>query len=82
MSRRTDPIRHHLSEGLLTAYAAGNLSEAFALVVATHVTMCDDCRARLGALEALGGAVMEADSVPMDEGSLEAVLARLDAAPA
>lgn len=82
MSRRTDPIRHHLSEGLLTAYAAGNLSEAFALVVATHVTMCDECRARLGALEALGGAVMEADSVPMDEGSLEAVLARLDAAPA
>ena len=82
MSRRTDPIRHHLSEGLLTAYAAGTLSEAFALVVATHVTMCDECRARLGALEALGGAVMEADSVPMDEGSLEAVLARLDAAPA
>lgn len=82
MSRRTDPIRHHLSEGLLTAYAAGNLSEAFALVVATHVTMCDECRAKLGALEALGGAVMEADSVPMDEGSLEAVLARLDAAPA
>lgn len=82
MSRRTDPIRHHLSEGLLTAYAAGNLSEAFALVVATHVTMCDECRARLGALEALGGAVMEADSVPMDEGSLDAVLARLDAAPA
>lgn len=80
MSRRTDPIRHHLSEGLLTAYAAGNLSEAFALVVATHVTMCDECRARLGALEALGGAVMEADSVPMDEGSLDAVLARLDAA--
>lgn len=81
MTRRTDPIRHHLSEGLLTAYATGNLPEAFALVVATHVSMCDECRARLGALEALGGAVLEADSVPMDEGSLDAVLARLDAAP-
>ena len=55
-------IRHHLSDPLLIAYAAGNLPEAFSLVVATHVSMCDDCRARLGAFEAVGGAVVESAS--------------------
>ena len=35
-------IRHHLSDPMLIAYAAGNLPEAFALVVATHISMCDD----------------------------------------
>jgi putative transcriptional regulator len=72
-------IRHHLSEPLLMAYAAGTLPEAFGLVVATHVSMCDDCRARLGALEALGGAVLDGQSAAMSAGALDAVLARLEA---
>lgn len=52
-------IRHHLSEQLLMAYAAGQLPEAFNLIVATHVSLCDECRARLGAHEAVGGALIE-----------------------
>jgi putative transcriptional regulator len=72
-------IRHHLSEPLLIAYAAGNLPEAFGLVTATHISMCDECRARLGALEAVGGAVLEGQSAAMSAGALEAVLARLEA---
>lgn len=79
-------IRHHLSNPLLIAYAAGNLPEAFSLVVATHVSLCDECRARLESFEAVGGAMVEsADSVAMADGSLAAVMARLgaqDAAPA
>jgi putative transcriptional regulator len=71
-------IRHHLSDPLLIAYAAGNLPEAFGLVVATHVSMCDDCRARLGAYEAVGGTVVEtADAVAMSDSSLAAAMARL-----
>lgn len=70
-------IRHHLSDPLLIAYAAGNLPEAFGLVVATHVTMCDDCRARLGALEAVGGAILQGQSAEMSAGALENVMARL-----
>ena len=35
-------IRHHLSDQLLMAYAAGQLPEAFNLVVATHVSLCDE----------------------------------------
>jgi putative transcriptional regulator len=79
-------IRHHLSNPLLMAYAAGNLSEAFGLVVATHISLCDECRARLETFEAVGGAVVDSvDTVAMADGSLESVLARLgpqDAAPA
>ena len=60
-------ITHHLDDALLMGYSAGTLPEAFNLVVATHISMCDDCRARLGAFDALGGAVLEdAGTVTMD----------------
>lgn len=72
-------IRHHLSDPLLMAYAAGNLPEAFGLVAATHVSLCDECRARMEAFDAVGGAVVEcADPVALAEGCLEAVMARLE----
>ena len=70
-------IKHHLSDQLLMAYAAGNLPEAFSLVVATHVSLCDACRAELASYEAVGGAVLETETAEMSEASLEACLARL-----
>ncbi len=70
-------IKHHLSDPLLMGYAAGTLPEAFSLVVATHVSLCDDCRARLEAFEAVGGAVLESETAAMSEASLDACLARL-----
>ena len=73
----TMTIRHHLSDPLLIAYAAGNLPEAFGLAVATHISMCDDCRARICAFEAVGGAVVEhCDAVAMADGALASVMAR------
>ncbi|MES2665443.1 MAG: ChrR family anti-sigma-E factor [Pseudomonadota bacterium] len=72
-------IRHHLSDPLLMAYAAGQLPEAFSLVVATHLSMCDDCRAQAATFDAVGGALIDrAEPAVMDAGSLDAVLARLD----
>ncbi|MEY4780059.1 MAG: hypothetical protein RLZZ607_1372 [Pseudomonadota bacterium] len=72
-------IRHHLNDALLMGYAAGHLSEAFGLVVATHVTMCDDCRARLESYEALGGAVIEAeDETAVSTDALARMMARLE----
>ncbi len=75
-------IRHHLSDALLLGHAAGALSEAFDLVVATHVSVCDDCRAKLGAYDALGGALLEdmPETAPAS-GSLAATLDRLPAEP-
>jgi len=68
-------IRHHLNDALLMGYAAGTLPEAFSLVAATHVSLCDDCRARLGAFEVLGGAVLDEGSVAVTVGA-EACLTR------
>jgi putative transcriptional regulator len=75
-------IRHHLSDQLLMAYAAGQLPEAFNLIVATHVSLCDECRARLGAHEAVGGALIEdIEEIAMGEAALEAALARIEGLP-
>ncbi len=75
-------IRHHISDPVLMAYAAGELAEAFNLLVATHVSMCDNCRAQLVAFEALGGAVIDTqDEVALSGSSLDATLARLELLP-
>ncbi|KQI73846.1 transcriptional regulator [Loktanella sp. 5RATIMAR09] len=72
-------IKHHLTEPLLMGYAAGTLPEAFNLVVATHISMCDDCRAALAGYEAVGGEVMM-DTAPVDvaEDALAATLALIE----
>lgn len=76
-------IRHHLTDALLMAYSAGTLAEAFSLAVAAHVSMCDDCRARLGAFDSVGGALIEGcHGAALAEGSLEATLALIAAGPA
>lgn len=74
-------IKHHLSDELLMAYAASGLPEAFNLVIAAHLSMCDECRARSMAFDALGGAVIEDQMAEMSEGSLDACLARIDTLP-
>lgn len=73
-----DAINHHLTDDLLMAYATGDLPEAFNLIVATHISMCDECRARLESFEAVGGALVEdTHAAPLAAGALESVLARL-----
>ena len=78
MTMKHSTIKHHLTDALLMAYAAGALPEAFNLTVAAHVSMCDECRARLGAFDCVGGAVLDrSEAVPMAEDSLGATLARI-----
>ncbi|MBZ8117960.1 ChrR family anti-sigma-E factor [Roseovarius sp. LXJ103] len=79
----THTIKHHLSDALLMAYSAGSLPEAFNLTIAAHLSMCDECRARAGAFDTVGGALMEETAaVEMSHGSMAAALARAKAAPA
>ncbi|QYX57230.1 ChrR family anti-sigma-E factor [Roseovarius sp. SCSIO 43702] len=74
----TQTIKHHLTDALLMAYSAGTLPEAFSLVVATHVSMCDECRARLGAFDAVGGALLDrVEPGEVSEKSLADTLARI-----
>ena len=52
-------VRHHIPDPLLVAYVSGSLPQAYSLVVATHLSMCDECRARATAHEAVGGSILE-----------------------
>jgi putative transcriptional regulator len=60
-------IKHHLTDEVLMAYSAGTLPEAFSLLVATHISLCDTCRAQLEACDAIGGALMDQAPAPMAE---------------
>lgn len=73
-------IKHHIPEPMMMAYAAGSLENPFALVVAAHVSLCDECRARLGAYEAVGGAMLEGEaSAQITDAMKQSVMAMLDA---
>ena len=70
--------KHHLTDAILMAYSAGTLPEAFNLMVASHLSLCDTCRARAGEFDAVGGAVLEDgndDSVALSEDALAQTLA-------
>ncbi|MCV6823097.1 MULTISPECIES: ChrR family anti-sigma-E factor [Halocynthiibacter] len=72
-------ITHHLPDHLLASYAAGTLPQPFALVVASHVSLCDDCRASLEAHNAAGGVVLETTLEERLSKDLKAsILAQLD----
>jgi putative transcriptional regulator len=63
-------------------YAAGALPQAFDLVVASHVSLSDDARARLAGFEELGGVVLsDMEEAELAEDSLEQTLARIAGTP-
>lgn len=47
-------IMHHIPAALLTAYATGSLPQPFALVVASHISLCAECRAGFEAHQVAG----------------------------
>jgi putative transcriptional regulator len=72
-------ITHHTPDAMLAAYSSGSLPLPYALVVAAHISLCQECRAALGAHQAAGGAVL--DSVgeeDLSEGLKSGILALLD----
>ena len=75
-------ITHHPDAELLLGHAAGTLPAAYDLVVATHLTLCDRCRAEVMALEEVGGRMLEgADPAPVAPGGAAAALDRARAMP-
>jgi len=73
---------HHLSDDMIESYADGSLSEGWSIAVASHMALCPQCRARLGALEAIGGAVLSTISTPpIEDDAWAAMRARISALP-
>jgi len=57
-------IKHHLTDEILMGYSAGTLPEAFNLMVSTHISLCDECRAQLAACDAVGGVLLDVTDTP------------------
>lgn len=72
-------ISHHPDDDLLLALAAGGQEPGAALVLRAHLETCPHCRARLGVLEAVGGALLDAvEPALLEPEALARTLARLD----
>lgn len=72
-------IKHHLDEATLLSYAAGSMSQAMALVVASHISMCPECRERVKQSEAIGGMLLDSlDTVTIPDDALEQVLKAIE----
>ena len=71
-------IKHHPSDATLAAYASGTLDQARGLVVATHLSLCAQCRVAVNKFESVGGAVLEdSEPVTMSSGALQRAMAAL-----
>ena len=75
--------RHHVSDDILLAHAAGNLNAAFGVVVSAHLCVCADCRARLRTHEDIGGVLLD-DLAPAEltADSFDKILGRIETPPA
>lgn len=75
-------IQHHITQPVFDAYCAGTLPHAFAVVVATHLSICDSCRAQLEASNMVGGALLaQAPKAAMSTQARGRLMDALDNAP-
>jgi len=82
MKMMSEEIRHHLPESVMAAYSAGTLPEAYSLVVACHVSICDACRATLSSYDAVGGALLQdTDTVVISDDALAKTMALIAEMP-
>jgi len=71
-------IHHHLSDTTLGAFTAGTLIETISLVVASHISICPDCRKRQDQLENIGGIQLQfAEPEGMSSDALQKAMIKL-----
>ena len=71
--------KHHLDDTTLLSHSAGSLPAALAVVSATHLACCSQCRERLLQIDQIGGVLMEQQlGSELPEGARAAMLDRLD----
>ena len=70
---------HHPDPSTIMSYAAGSLPESIAMVVACHLSSCEQCCKQLAEAEEIGRSLLEElEPAPMAEGARESMLAMLD----
>ena len=74
-------MRHHPDDDLLLSYASGAAEEAVALVIATHLAFCAQCRDAVALMETIGGNLLEdLPPVALSQTAFAGTAARLDQA--
>jgi putative transcriptional regulator len=75
-------IAHHPQPETLMAYASGTLDQAYTVVIAAHLAMCDACRGEVVHLEDVGGAILEEEAeAKVGASALDRLLSAIDASP-
>lgn len=69
---------HHLDDATLMRFASGDLDEAFAVVVAAHIALCERCRSALHHAESCGGHMLLSEQAEaLDEGAFNRLRQRI-----
>lgn len=72
-------IAFHPDIATLMAFSAGTLEEPYAVVISTHLAMCEACREQLRRTDLIGGALLASEpAAPMSMGALDRLLAAAD----
>lgn len=72
-------IKHHIPDAILAAYAAGSLPQPFAIVVASHISLCVHCRGSYEAHQAVGGVILHGTETAEISNDLKSnILTQLD----
>ncbi|WP_319773501.1 ChrR family anti-sigma-E factor [Breoghania sp.] len=76
-------VHHHIDESTLLRYASGDLDEAFSVIVAAHLAMCEDCRKALRLANDIGGSLLDREEpAPLADNALERIMSGIDTAGA
>lgn len=74
-------IAFHPDIATLMTFSAGALEEPYAVVVSTHIAMCEACREQVKRTDLIGGALLAAEpEAALSKGALDRLSAALDAA--
>jgi putative transcriptional regulator len=75
-------VIHHPDVTTLMAFSAGTLDEAYAVVISTHLAVCEACREQVRRIDTIGGALLSVeDDAEVAPDALDKLLGRLDDAP-
>lgn len=73
-------ITHHITEEVLRTYRAGTLGHPFAVVVAAHLSICDECRAMSDTQDLIAGTLLSlTEGVALQPEARARMMAALDA---